>query len=369
MRYTYHFSCMLAGFAFLIGGGTATAQSSLKDSVIISFNEQTRMVIYGTDRKEIAKLSQYDFNRLIRDVLQKLDSVTPGDTLSVDWVDGKRYLKPDSAKLPKSSGDQAPPSAPVKRNEGWTGERADVSEGRRVVQITQTITEEDGRIETVSDTVFIKPARRWGRRSPRQGIDIKLGLNTYSKRAGTGYDLSDLDLRSGASRYLSVGLVRSIPLVKGRKNNFFMDVGMDVSWYNLMFEGDQVIRKESESIAFESLLGANGQELSLKKNKLVAPHLNLSLMPTLSFAGSVMSHVSAGAYAGYRLGGYQASRIAGERKVRNSGDYHMQELRYGFALELGIRSFPDLFVNYDLNGLFDPGRGPQVRMVSFGVKI
>jgi hypothetical protein len=103
MRYTYHFSCMLAGFAFLIGGGTATAQSSLKDSVIISFNEQTRMVIYGTDRKEIAKLSQYDFNRLIRDVLQKLDSVTPGDTLSVDWVDGKRYLKPDSVRRSGSS--------------------------------------------------------------------------------------------------------------------------------------------------------------------------------------------------------------------------------------------------------------------------
>lgn len=341
------------------------AQQTLKDSVIIAFNEQTRMVIYGTDRKEIEKLSQYDFNKLIRDVLAKLDSV-PTDGVSKDWVDGNRYLKTDSVGM-KQQNKEAPARTPGKARDVLMGREDDRE--KTVINITQTITEEDGYTEVVIDTVEVKVPRRWARRSPRQGIDFKVGLNTYGYKNADGYDLNDMVLRPGASRFVSIGIVRSLPVVKGKKNNLFMDLGLDVSWYNLMFAGDEVIRKESSGVVFVPVTGSNGQELELRRNKLVSPHVNLSVMPTYTFAGSVMSHISAGAYAGYRVGGHQMSHPYGGRKSRTSGDFHMQDARYGLALEVGIRSFPDLFVNYDLNTFFDPGKGPQVRMLSFGFRM
>ena len=339
------------------------AQQAAKDSVIIVFSEQTRMVIYGADKAEISKLSRYDLNKLLRDVLAKLDSVAPAG-VSREWVDGNDYLKSDSVPRRQERKQGRPP----KDGDVQTGFDSWPFEGKKV-KVTAKVSDEKGYMEIVDDSVTFKPGRRWVRRSPRQGIDLRLGLNAYGKKMMEGYNPEDMDLHPGASRYVSVGLVRSIPMVRGPKSNLFMDIGLDISWYNLMFEGDNVIRKDGGEVVFVPLTGAGSQELGLRKNKLVAPHMNLSAMPTLSFAGSVMSHISAGAYAGYRIGGYQVTQVKGEKRKRYGGDYYMQDIRYGVSLELGFRCFPDLFVNYDLNSLFEEGRGPQVRMVSFGIRI
>lgn len=349
----------------IMAGGPAAAQRALKDSVIISFNEQTKMVIYGTDRKEIEKLSQYDFNRLIKDVLSRLDSVSTAKGVSRDWVDGEMYLKKDSARE-EDKGYRAP------KKQGGGESRLGQREGEQeqvVVKVTRATDGETDSTESVTDSVFVRHPRKYVRRSPRQGIDFRLGLNTYGEKLANGYNQDDFDLRPGRSRYVSLGIIRSFPVVKGRKNSFFMDLGIDVSWYNLMFEGDEVIRKENSGVVFTKLIDSEGREISLKKSKLVAPFVNLSMMPTFTFAGSVISHVSGGMYAGYRIGGYHKSKAVTGDKERVSSDFHMQDLRYGVAFELGIRSFPDLFVNYDINKLFEQAKGPQVRMLSFGLKM
>ncbi|ODS78655.1 MAG: hypothetical protein ABS46_16740 [Cytophagaceae bacterium SCN 52-12] len=363
MKKSYNILAGLAAFS-IMAGASATAQSALKDSVIISFNEQTKMVIYGTDRKEIEKLSRYDFNRLIKDVLSRLDSVSPAGGVSKDWVDGEIYLKKDSARK-EGKGNRAP------ERESGGESRLGHKEGeeKAVVKVVQTGEGENGSTENVTDTVYIRHPRKYIRRSPRQGIDFRLGLNTYGEKKPNGYSPDEFDLRPGGSRYISLGIIRSFPVVKGRKSSFFMDLGIDASWYNLMFEGNEVIRKEESGVIFTRLTDHDGNEISLKKSKLVAPYVNLSMMPTYTFAGSVISHVSAGMYAGYRVGGYHKSKAHGGDKERVSGDFHMQDLRYGLALELGVRSFPDLFVNYDINNLFEVAKGPQVRMLSFGLKM
>lgn len=363
MKKSYRILGGLLAFG-IMAAGPAAAQRALKDSVIISFNEQTKMVIYGTDRKEIEKLSQYDFNRLIKDVLSRLDSVSPAKGVSRDWVDGEIYLKKDSAR-DEDKGYRAPKKE--SGGESRLGHRE--ADGEETIVKVTTVDGAKGNTEAVTDTVFIKHPRRYVRRSPRQGIDFRLGLNTYGDKKPNGYSPDDFDLRPGSSRYVSLGIIRSFPVVKGRKSSFFVDLGIDVSWYNLMFEGEEVIRKENSGVVFTRLIDSEGREVSLKKNKLVAPYANLSMMPTLTFSGSVISHISGGMYAGYRIGGYHKSKTTGGEKERVSGDFHMQDIRYGLALEVGVRSFPDLFVNYDINNLFEPAKGPQVRMLSFGLKM
>lgn len=351
---------IIGGILFgAMGMSAASAQATLKDSVVISFNEQTRIIIYGTDRKEIEKLTQYDFNRLIRDVLQKLNTVPDSNGVTRDWMDGALYLRQNElpAEKPEGTGkSRDPESVPPKSSDNST-----------VIKVTSTFGSEEDTFET--DTVRVRQVRHYVRRSPRQGIEVKLGFNTYGKKDWEGYDPENFNLRTGGSRYVSLGLVKSIPVVRGKQSGFFMDLGMDVSWFNLMFEGNQVIRKESNGLLFSAQTNEQGEEVRLKKNKIVSPHINISVMPTVVFRNPVISHVSAGVYGGYRIGGYRKTEAYHGRKSRVASDFYMQDLHYGLALEVGIRCFPDLFMNYDLNNFFEAGKGPQVRMLSFGIRI
>ncbi len=344
---------LLSIVSAILLGLPAVAQSEVKDSIVIAFDTHTRMVVYGSDRKELAKLSDYDLNRLWKDIALRLDSLPASGGTTQEWVEGKLYLKEGKQHEGKEEGKI------IRFNIG--GVRFNI--GKSYMRVAN----EDEYCET--DTVEVRRPLFRMRRSPRQGVDIKLGLNRYGENKPNGYDASDYDLRTGGSRFVSVGIVRSLPIAKGRKSGLFMDLGLDVSWYNLMFEGNEVIRRETDNIIFQPLVDQRNEEIQLRKNKLVAPYVNLSLMPTVGFAGSVVSHISGGVYGGYRLGGYHKSKSEAGHKERMKSGFFMEEFRTGVALELGIRNFPDLFVNYDLNGLFEEGRGPQVRMLSFGIRL
>src|SRR5690606_3137880 len=96
-----------------------------------------------------------------------------------------------------------------------------------VIKVTASVRREDGHVEIAADTVIVQRSGKDVRRSPGQGIDLKLGLNTYGMKEPAGYSPESVDLRPGGSRFVSVGIVRSIPVVKGRSNSFFMDCGLD----------------------------------------------------------------------------------------------------------------------------------------------
>ena len=49
--------------------------------------------------------------------------------------------------------------------------------------------------------------------------------------------------------------------------------------------------------------------------------------------------------------------------------YSLNNFRYGLTAEVDFRNAPTFFVNYDLNPLFRAGQGPQVRGLSFGVRL
>jgi len=186
--------------------------------------------------------------------------------------------------------------------------------------------------------------------------------------AGTSVEMPDL--KPFGSRYISLGYIASTTVARGQKTRLSFDFGIDFSWYNLMFEGNNKIVRNQDMINFEPLLNDEQNEISLEKNKYVLPFVNLSLMPTLSFRRSFISHITAGVYGGYRLGSY--SKIVereSDDKTFDRRNFFANDVRYGLGFELGIRRFPDLFVNYDLNDLYKKNHGPSVKMLSFGIKL
>ena len=203
-------------------------------------------------------------------------------------------------------------------------------------------------------------------KSPRNGFDVLIGLNRYAQNDPLTYQEADYDLTSWGSRFVSLTWVRGAAISRGKDASLGLDLGIDVSWYNMMFDGNNTVQKDTRAISFP----AASASAEVHKSKLTSAYLNLSLMPTLAIHHGPISYLSVGMYGGYRLDSY--TKVQEERKGRSDrthSNFHLNDFRYGIGAELGIRHFPDLFMQYDLGELYQSGKGPAVRMISFGIRL
>jgi hypothetical protein len=331
-----------------------------KDSIIVTFGNKTRLIIYGENRQELDKIMKYDLNALLRDLRVRLDSTKADTTYLREEIDGNKYVKG------KSEEDYV--------RIGIRG--VHVKDGETEVKIdADGVSVKDDDDENDSKDIDYKRlgknfTRSRGGSSPRKGFAFALGLNTYgANEPGVNYNKEDYDLRPFGSRFVSLGYITSAKIASGKKAGLHLDLGVDFSWYNLMYDGNNTIEKGAEHVEFNPVL-ENGAEVDLKKSKLVVPNVNLSLMPTVSFRNSFVSYISAGVYGGYRLGSYSKTQKEGTKdKDRVRTNYYLNDFRYGVGAELGFRNFVDLFVNYDLNTLHEENRGPKINMLSFGIRL
>jgi hypothetical protein len=356
---------LAASFIGISLGSVAASEkngNSEKDSIIVTFGNNTRLIIYGENRKELEKIMKYDLNALLRDLKVKLDTTRADTTYLREEFNGNNYLKDQSDNDEKDYVRIGLRGIHVKDGETRVtinGKGVEVRDGDDVVS---------------TDSTYRRTGRRFYRSgrgsSPRKGFNVAFGLNTYGTNETTpGYNKMSYDLKPFGSRFISLGYVASARLARGKNVGFHLDFGADFSWYNLMFDNNNTVVKNAEYVEFLPIM-ENGEEVDMKKTKLVVPYVNLSIMPTVSFSHSFISYLSAGVYGGYRLGSYTKLRREGSKDVDHARqNFHIEDLRYGLAAEIGIRNFPDLFVNYDLNNLYVAGRGPSVRMLSFGVRL
>ena len=66
-------------------------------------------------------------------------------------------------------------------------------------------------------------------------------------------------------------------------------------------------------------------------------------------------------YAGYRMGSktkFIFKENGNSETTKEADHFYLENFRYGVRGQLGFRDF-DMFVLYDLNEVFAPGRGPN----------
>ena len=66
---------LLLSVISLLSFATAYAKPAQKDSIIITFGDKTRLIIYSEDRKELDKIMKYDLNALLKDLGARLDTM------------------------------------------------------------------------------------------------------------------------------------------------------------------------------------------------------------------------------------------------------------------------------------------------------
>ncbi len=373
------------------------AESMKKDSIIITFGDKTRMIIYGEDRKELDKLMKYDLNSLLKDLGARLDTMQGETKIYFEDIDGRKYMK-DSADA-KDKNYVRIGLRGIRIKDGDTEvtistRGVDIKDGSDHVRVggdrddrdrdydrnrrsgidttardgeNRRDREYDNDNDNDGDRVMrIRRVRKYS--SPRRGFNGSLGLNTYAQNQPGAFNPDNYDLRPFGSRYISLGFVKSATLARGKNAGLHLDFGLDVAWNNLMFEGNNTIEKDLSAVKFPLILDNETREIEVRKTKLTVPYINFSLMPTVSFPGSFISYISAGGYVGYRLGGYTKIKYPDGKKDKERSNYYLNDFRYGAAFELGIKNFPDFFVHYDMNNLFQDNRGPAVKMINFGIR-
>jgi len=57
-----------------------------------------------------------------------------------------------------------------------------------------------------------------------------------------------------------------------------------------------------------------------------------------------------------------------KQKVFTKSNMYVENFRYGLRGEIGVGDVT-FFFNYDLNDLFQPGLGPELQAISFGLRV
>jgi hypothetical protein len=329
-------------FAFSFSGH---AQETQADTVIVPLAESSKIIFTIGDRKDIDILRHYNFQELFNDMLDKLEQSQTSTTDSAGNAVSESEEDWDIASSTQT-GDEKENAEHGDEEAAENGDDGEVKweKGRR------------GRI-----------GQTW------QSYNIDLGTNNYLADDQFPDGSEPYAVRPWGSWYLAGNSVQRTRLGK----NIFVEWGLGVSWYSFKFqESNMLVLKDEVEVTFEP----DSRDVEYIKSKLSATFINASLVPVLDFGDhSRKARVWDGNGSGFRfgLGPYVGYRISSKTKLvyeengdrekeKNHDNFYLNNLRYGFRLQLGIRS-TDLFVNYDMNELFAKEKGPKLNAISFGL--
>jgi hypothetical protein len=307
----------------------------LKDSVVIEFGKAGRIVILVQSTEDFEKLKLMNINQIISELGVKENKET-GEVTLVEI-----HKKDGSVK------------EVVKYRGDW--EKTEVQVGRMRVYVDESGLE----IET-------DPKEK---KDPglKTDFNIDLGINNFIK--DKTFPTSDQPYAAKGWGSWNVGLnwVASQRLAKGFHWNF----GLGFQWYNFKFENRdfQAVRGQDQ-ISFVERTDVTGV-----KSKLSASYLTAMTLLKVNL-GKTEEGVSlaAGPYVGYRLGGrskfvYEEPGSSTDRIEKVNTGLYLENLRYGLRGEIGIGKDLAFFSTYDLNEFFQPGKGPALNPITFGIII
>jgi len=213
----------------------------------------------------------------------------------------------------------------------------------------------------------------------RKGLNFYLGLNALTgivPEIATPYPgaapyVPNFTLNPTGSRYASIEIARFVTLSEGKKSAFRVGYGLEIDWYNFMFDHNRIISKGSNGVQFNSISSSTGKEVALSKNKMSVSYLTLPIMPHFAFdKKSAVQMIAIGGYVSYRLDTWTKAIEEESGNLRKeTSNLYVNPFRYGLRAEFALRHFPDLFFSYDLSPIFEPGKGPEMRGLAFGIRL
>lgn len=311
-----------------------------KDSVVIEFGKAGRIVIIVESLADFKKLKGMNINQIIAELGVQENKAT-GEVTLVEI-----HKKDGSVK------------EVVRVSEN--GAETEVRVGRMRVFVDES--DENTKVKFESD------AKNEDHPSFKTDFGVDLGINNFLQKGS--FPTSDQPYATKGWGSWNVGLnwLGSQRLSDSWRWNF----GLGFQWYNFKFENRdfQAVRGRDQ-IGFVERTDVTGVKSKLSASYLTAMTL---LEVNLGKNKDKGLTLAVGPYIGYRLGGrskfvYEESGRAADRTEKINTGLYLENLRYGFRGELGVSKNITFFSTYDLNELFQAGKGPALNPITFGIKL
>ena len=263
----------------------STRENTVGDTVIMEFGNNSKILFYIQDKKDLEALKKYDLNALLEDFSMKIEQTErDGRVIRIEGDESAQYLRDTTIVLPVGGTDDVVPE--------------------------ESTEEANNQEEIVRDTVSTESTgeKKVKKRKSYHNFGIDLGSNNYLSD-GEFPDASNAlyTVRPWGSWYLSLN---STSVVANSKH-FHIELSGGISWYNFKFQNDKTrIQKTDSAVNFFE----DTREVSFRKSKLTVPYLNASFVPVFKFGRDYDCEscdddwggfrFGIGAYAGYRIGGY-----------------------------------------------------------------
>ena len=376
-----------------------------QDSLILKIDKRNQTLIGGKDSKRTLKEeleSAFEKKGLVlsdslwQNIRQAIKTDSDGDS-SLSVRIGNSSVKIGIFKSPlrgavkESSQSDLVKESGVRSPESWknSGRKEEVRVGLDGIHVNE------GNEEThvTWDGVYHREGNEvtkviWGKDSTklkrpnlysRKGLNFYFGFNALTggeteiavPYPGAPPYVPNFTLNPTGSRYASIEIARFITLSEGKKSAFRLGYGLEIDWYNFMFDHNKIATKGPNGVQFTTYYAAPGKEIAMSKNKMSVSYLTLPIMPHFAFdKKSAVQMIAIGGYVSYRLDTWTKAIEEESGNLRKeTSNLYVNPFRYGLRAEFALRHFPDLFFSYDLSPFFETGKGPEMRGLAFGIRL
>ena len=352
------------------GGLTVANRAGNQDTIVVKMANGAKMILQLQNMKQLEAFQNYSLDSLMRE-LNKY--VKQADKLeSAAGQDGNP--KQMTVTFNTKEGDQTG-TEKVTVTIQETNAKGKVTKEQHEIRINKNFkidveVEEDGdktsvssSVQTDDDTTKHKQVDTY--KASHFNFDVDLGLNAFVDNEDAAFVP---DLKPMGSRYISLNS-HLISQIGGRKSPFYIVSGLEFAFNNYMFDKNVIIQDIDDETVFTKI-----EERSYEKSKLATSSVNVPLMPMLKFKranGKEGFHIGAGGFAGYRLGSHSKLKYENDghtTKDKDRGSFNLSDFQYGATGVIGYNNL-SLFVKYNMNDLFKEDRGPQVNVISFGLRL
>jgi hypothetical protein len=320
---------LMIGLGLLIVGIVQTTLA--QDTITVELSSKAKIVIYTKDREGLELVRKLDLNQIIRQTTAHLDTQNVAKNNDNKVYEYDFNTNNQSLNLRHETRLDEPDTVVVYNNNN-----------------------DNYRYRT--------------RRRTRLFWAVDIGLNNYLENGATPKDNAGYALGSPIqSRYLSVGTYQR-SRIGGSKSPFFFQTGLELNWYNFVFQNNNYIVRGDNGVEFRDYEADKGKGLS--KSKLTVTYLTIPANISVRLRdkyGRLGFVFGGGAYISYRLDAYAKQKFDRDPE-RQRGNFYLNNWRYGWEAQAGYRNFL-LFFRADLNTLFQEGQAPELHPFTLGVRI
>jgi hypothetical protein len=338
--------CLLAVAHFGFAGSFPLTDPVLpKDSVVVEFGKSGKIVIYVETKEDFEKLKLMDINEIIRE------------------LDLEKNVKDDEMIIVQRTRKDGTVQDIVTVRDNWDATdwktETEVKVGKLKVLVDQS---------GLDTKVKLEKGEKKKDDNFRTYFETDLGINNYLQNGSFPTSDAPYAAKGWGSWNIGLNWMAAHKISKG----FFWKYGLGFHFYNFKFENrDYQAVRTPENIGFQMRSDVDGF-----KSKISASYVTAMTLFELDF-GKMKNEwnkglkLAFGPYAGYRLGGrskfvYRELDGSGRKKDKEDTGLYLNNFRYGLRGELGIGDLK-FFSSYDLNTLFQEGKGPELNPLTFGI--